>query len=338
MTDELRDPPGRPAGARPCALALRAASACPAAAQRPRPPRRPAAAPADAGGRAARARARRRLPGTVGGPTAEVASPASRSRHRPDAQRHGRSVGNDYLFRGISQTRNNWAFQGTVDLAARERRLYRRLHQQREVPGQPYNNTRQELDVLAGYRFDLAGINFDLGYIAYTYPGQDQAGRARSSTSTRSSPSRRTTPSTSVKLLGAFAYSPNFFGRSGTGYYVEGGLDLDPALSSSPPSAASATSGSRTTRASARRTTSGTASASRARSGARLHRRGRLVRHQHRKNECAPVAPRHRRPAHLRGPGAVHPHRRALRRLLSASRRSAPEPLPELPRNVPACG
>src|SRR4051812_49838336 len=26
------------------------------------------------------------------------------------------AVSNDYLFRGISQTRNNWAFQGTLDV------------------------------------------------------------------------------------------------------------------------------------------------------------------------------------------------------------------------------
>ncbi|MBL6082265.1 hypothetical protein JMJ56_30270, partial [Belnapia sp. T18] len=26
------------------------------------------------------------------------------------------TVSNDYLFRGISQTRNNWAFQGTADV------------------------------------------------------------------------------------------------------------------------------------------------------------------------------------------------------------------------------
>ena len=26
------------------------------------------------------------------------------------------AVASDYLFRGISQTRNNWAYQGTVDL------------------------------------------------------------------------------------------------------------------------------------------------------------------------------------------------------------------------------
>jgi hypothetical protein len=61
------------------------------------------------------------------GPATDVGVPAgTRRSRRPDAgHRHPRhrpdltglgAVASDYLFRGISQTRNNWAVQGTFDL------------------------------------------------------------------------------------------------------------------------------------------------------------------------------------------------------------------------------
>ena len=51
-----------------------------------------------------------------------------------------------------------------------------------------------------------------------------------------------------MKLLAAFNYSPNFFGRSGTGYYVEGGVDVTLPYELHRLGPASATSGSSATR------------------------------------------------------------------------------------------
>jgi len=135
------------------------------------------------------------------------------------------STSNDYLFRGISQTRNNWAFQTTVDLQHESGFYVSPFLSNAKFVGGPWNDTRQELDLLAGYRFTVADINFDVGYIAYLYPGQTKAPGTQLNEYQEIALKVNYTID-SVKLLGAFNYSPNYFGRSGAGYYAEGGLDL----------------------------------------------------------------------------------------------------------------
>ncbi len=65
----------------------------------------------------------------------------------------------------------------------------------------------------------------DAGYIGYLYPGQDKApgGQLNEFHEVGVKASYTIEP---VKLSAAFVYSPNFFGRSGDGYYVEGGADV----------------------------------------------------------------------------------------------------------------
>lgn len=134
-------------------------------------------------------------------------------------------VASDYLFRGISQTRNNWAFQGTVDLEHESGVYVGAFLTNAKFLASPYNDTRQELDLLAGYRFSVADVKFDLGYVAYLYPGQGKApgGQLNEFYEVGIKASYTIDP---VKLQGAFFYSPNYFGRSGDGYYVEGGVDV----------------------------------------------------------------------------------------------------------------
>ena len=135
------------------------------------------------------------------------------------------AVTSDYLFRGISQTRNNWAVQGTLDLEHESGVYVGAFLTNAKFLASPYNDTRQELDLLAGYRFTVAGVKLDLGYIAYLYPGQDKApgGQLNEFQEVGIKASYTADP---VKLQAAFFYSPNFFGRSGDGYYVEGGADV----------------------------------------------------------------------------------------------------------------
>ena len=135
------------------------------------------------------------------------------------------AVASDYLFRGINQTRNNWAFQGTVDFEHESGVYVGAFLTNAKFLALPYNDTRQELDLLAGYRFTVADVKFDLGYIAYLYPGQDKApgGQLNEFQEVGIKASYTIDP---VKLQAAFFYSPNYFGRSGDGYYVEGGLDF----------------------------------------------------------------------------------------------------------------
>ncbi len=135
------------------------------------------------------------------------------------------SVSSDYLFRGISQTRNNWAVQGTFDLAHESGVYVGAFVSNAKFLANPYNDTRQELDVMAGYRFALGGVNFDVGYIAYLYPGQSKPEGTQLNEYQEIMVKANYTIDI-VKLSAAVAYSPNFFGRSGTGWYVEGGLDV----------------------------------------------------------------------------------------------------------------
>ncbi len=131
------------------------------------------------------------------------------------------AISNDYLFRGISQTRNNWAFQGTVDVQHESGVYVGAFLSNAKFLASPWNDTRQELDLLAGYRFTLGGVSLDLGYIAYLYPGQDKAPGTQLNEYQEIALKASYTIDI-VKLLGAFNYSPNFFGRSGDGFYIEG--------------------------------------------------------------------------------------------------------------------
>ena len=135
------------------------------------------------------------------------------------------AIASDYLFRGISQTRNNWAFQGTVDFEHESGVYIGAFLTNAKFLASPWNDTRQELDLLAGYRFEVAGVKLDLGYVAYLYPGQDKApgGQLNEFQEVGIKASYTIDP---VKLQAAFFYSPNYFGRSGNGYYVEGGVDV----------------------------------------------------------------------------------------------------------------
>ena len=124
---------------------------------------------------------------------------------------------NNYLFRGISQTRNNWAVQGNADLQHESGVYVGGFVSNAKFLADPTNTTRQELDILTGYRFTLADINVDIGYVAYTYPGQTKPAGTQLNEFQEILVKANTTIDI-VKLLGTVAYSPNFFGRSGTGW------------------------------------------------------------------------------------------------------------------------
>jgi uncharacterized protein (TIGR02001 family) len=132
------------------------------------------------------------------------------------------AVATDYLFRGISQTRNRPAVQGTFEA----------LHDSGAYVGAFLSNVaflgtdaRQELDLLAGYRFEAAGINWDIGAIYYSYPGYSRPAGAQEIDYVEGAvkASKALDP---VTLLGSVFVSPNYFGRSGTGVYLEGGADV----------------------------------------------------------------------------------------------------------------
>jgi len=131
------------------------------------------------------------------------------------------TAASDYLFRGISQTRSRPATQATAELA-HESGLY--------IGGFLSNvrfagtDARQEVDLFGGYRRTIGPYNFDLFGIWYTYPGFDRApGQFRLNYAEAALKVSREFGPVTFAVLGAG--SPNFFGSSGTGIYIEGQAD-----------------------------------------------------------------------------------------------------------------
>lgn len=132
------------------------------------------------------------------------------------------AVSTDYLFRGISQTRNRPAISLTLD-AQHESGLYIGAFGSNVT--YPGSNARQELDVLAGYRFELAGVSLDLGGVYYTYPGYD-APTGSYDYNYFEAIAKASYTIAPVKLVATAAYSPNFYFESGSAIYLEGGADV----------------------------------------------------------------------------------------------------------------
>lgn len=136
------------------------------------------------------------------------------------------TLSTDYLFRGISQTRNRPAAQGTFDLAHESGVYVGAFVSNATFLGNPFNDTRQEVDLLAGYRFTLGDVSLDVGYIAYLYPGQTKPPGTQLNEYQEVALRVSSQVTEALKLSGAFNWSPNFFGRSGNAYYLEGGADV----------------------------------------------------------------------------------------------------------------
>jgi len=138
------------------------------------------------------------------------------------------TLSSDYLFRGISQTRNRPAIQGTIDIQHTTGLYVGAFISNVAFLG---TNARQEVDAIAGWRTTVSGVSLDVGGIAYTYPGYRNAPgsglydlqyfelAAKVAYEVPNAPAP-------LKLLGAFNYSPNYQLETGSGFYIEGGVEI----------------------------------------------------------------------------------------------------------------
>jgi uncharacterized protein (TIGR02001 family) len=128
----------------------------------------------------------------------------------------------DYLFRGISQTRNRPAIQGTLDVEHESGVYVGAFVSNANFVG---TNIRQEVDGMFGYRFTAFDAKFDLGAVYFGYPGYTEppGGFAASWWELQARASYEIEP---FKLVGLFAWSPNYNFESGNGFYLEGGVDV----------------------------------------------------------------------------------------------------------------
>ncbi|MCR0980879.1 TorF family putative porin [Roseomonas populi] len=137
------------------------------------------------------------------------------------------TVSSDYLFRGVSQTRNRPAVQGTIDIQHTTGLYVGAFASNVAFLG---TNARQEIDALAGWRTTFAGVSLDLGAIAYNYPGYQHTAPGTFDLqyyelAVKAAYEIPSLP-VPVKILGAFNWSPNYQLESGNGYYVEGGVEI----------------------------------------------------------------------------------------------------------------
>ncbi|MGQ0533604.1 MAG: TorF family putative porin [Caulobacteraceae bacterium] len=132
----------------------------------------------------------------------------------------------DYVFRGVTQTSNNPAIQGSLDYSNGP--FYAGVWGSNVDFGA---DETIETDVYAGFRPSLGPVTFDFGVIGYFYPGSTDTlgeydyveGKAAASFA----------PVDSLTLAVALYYSPEFFGETGDALYGEitGAYALSDAIS-----------------------------------------------------------------------------------------------------------
>lgn len=77
----------------------------------------------------------------------------------------------NYVWRGLTQTGDSAAIQGGIDLG------YKGFYVGTWASNVKYlgYETSMELDLYGGYKGELAGIGYDIGYLAYNYPNSASA-------------------------------------------------------------------------------------------------------------------------------------------------------------------
>jgi len=83
------------------------------------------------------------------------------------------AITNDYVWRGMTQSNEEPAVSGGFDISAENGAYFGTWGSSIEFGG---DNASMELDYYFGIANELdSGISYDLGYISFTYPGDDEA-------------------------------------------------------------------------------------------------------------------------------------------------------------------
>lgn len=133
------------------------------------------------------------------------------------------AVTSDYVFRGVSQSEEDAAISGGVDLTNGV--FYAGAWASNVAfPGDP--DTNAEIDVYGGVRPEFAGFNWDFGMAGYFYAGEPD-GADYGYVELKAAASRAFGPAT---LGAAIYYSPDFFGAAeDEATYVEANAAFSPA-------------------------------------------------------------------------------------------------------------
>jgi uncharacterized protein (TIGR02001 family) len=126
----------------------------------------------------------------------------------------------DYVFRGYSQTDEDPAIQGGVDLTAGS--FYAGAWASNVDFG---DDTEAEVDLYGGFRTEAAGFALDVGAVAYLYV-EAPDGADYDYVEFKAAASRAFGPVTAGAVV---FYSPDFFGLDEEAAYVEGNVAFSPA-------------------------------------------------------------------------------------------------------------
>lgn len=130
-------------------------------------------------------------------------------------------VVSDYVFRGFSQTGEDPAIQGGVDLTSGS--FYAGAWASNVDFG---DDTDAEVDLYGGYRTEAGGFALDFGVIGYLYVGEPD-GADYNYAEFKAAASRAVGPAT---FGAAVYYSPDFFGIDDEATYAEVNAAFSPAL------------------------------------------------------------------------------------------------------------
>lgn len=120
----------------------------------------------------------------------------------------------DYVYRGISQSNTEPAVQGGFDLSSG---IFYAGTWASSLSG--YLASNMELDLYAGVKPTIGPVALDLGIIGYFYPGANDAGTELDFYEAKAAAS--ITPAEGFTLGAAAYYSPEFYGETGSGLYIE---------------------------------------------------------------------------------------------------------------------
>ena len=132
------------------------------------------------------------------------------------------ALATDYAFRGISQTAENPAIQGGLDVAFGDSGFYAGAWGSSINFGPAYSdgNSNMELDLYGGYKFALGPVAMDVGVLGYFYPGApDDLGGDLDFYEVYAKPSIAL--SEQFTLGGNISYSPDFQNETGDAWYYE---------------------------------------------------------------------------------------------------------------------
>lgn len=130
------------------------------------------------------------------------------------------SIASDYVFRGFSQTNEDPALSGGVDLTIGS--FYAGGWASNVDFG---DSTDAEIDVYGGYRSEVAGFAVDVGVVGYLYTSAPNAADYDYA-ELKLAVSRAVGPAT---FGGSVFWSPDFFGVDGKATYVEANVSFTPA-------------------------------------------------------------------------------------------------------------